>query len=67
MTVALWIINILLAVAFLGAGAMKVAKKPEQLKESGMQWVEDVSPGLVKFIGVAEVLGAIGLILPLAC
>jgi hypothetical protein len=31
-----------------------------------MTWVPHVSPALVRFIGVAEFLGAIGLILPLA-
>jgi hypothetical protein len=28
---------------------------------TSLPWVEDVSPGLLKFIGVVEVLGALGL------
>lgn len=31
-----------------------------------MPWVEDFSDGTVKFIGVVEILGALGLILPAA-
>lgn len=66
MTVTLWIINILLAVAFLGAGFMKVAQPKQKLQDSGMNWVENTSEGAVKAIGSAEILGAVGLILPLA-
>jgi hypothetical protein len=45
---------------------MKVSRSKEQLAGSGMGWVEDFSPGMVKFIGLVEILGAIGLILPAA-
>jgi putative exporter of polyketide antibiotics len=31
-----------------------------------MPWVNDYSPGMVKFVGAAELIGAIGLILPQA-
>jgi uncharacterized membrane protein YphA (DoxX/SURF4 family) len=64
--VVLWIVAGVLAAAFLGAGAMKVSRSKEQLAGSGMAWVEDFSPGMVKFIGLVEILGAIGLILPAA-
>ncbi len=63
MNIALWIVQILLAVAFLGAGIMKSTQSKEKLGEK-MAWVEDFSPGMIRFIGIAEVLGAIGLILP---
>ena len=63
MLIALWIINALLAVAFLGAGLMKITGKREQMLER-MAWVADYSQTQVKLIGVVEVLGAIGLILP---
>jgi uncharacterized membrane protein YphA (DoxX/SURF4 family) len=63
MNVALWILQILLAVAFLGAGATKLLKPKEQLGEK-MGWAEDFSQPMIKFIGAAEVLGALGLILP---
>lgn len=66
MTVALWILNILLAVAFLGAGGMKTSRSRAQLKEAGMGWTDAFSDAGVRLIGIAEVLGAVGLILPLA-
>lgn len=66
MTVTLWIINVLLALAFLAAGGMKLARPKEALVRSGMGWAESFQTGTVKLIGLAEVLGALGLILPLA-
>lgn len=66
MNLVLWIVAGLLALAFLGAGLMKALRPKVALAESGLTWVEDFSPGMVKAIGVLEVLGAIGLILPAA-
>lgn len=64
MNVVLWIIAGLLAVAFLAAGAMKLAQPKERLAASGMGWVDNFSPGTIKAIGALEVLAAIGLVLP---
>jgi uncharacterized membrane protein YphA (DoxX/SURF4 family) len=64
--VVLWILAGLLAVAFLAAGTMKMVRSKEQLASSGMAWVEDFSPGMVKLIGLLEFLAAIGLVLPAA-
>lgn len=64
MNVVLWIVTIVLAVVFLGAGLMKLTRPKEQLAASGMGFVEDFSAGAVKAIGAVEVLAAIGLILP---
>lgn len=66
MLVALWIVNGLLALAFLGAGLMKLTRPKAALKASGMGWTDDYSDGAVKLIGLAELLGALGLVLPLA-
>ena len=66
MNITLWIIAGLLAAAFAAAGAMKLAQPKAKLAESGMAWTEDFSEGQVKLIGLVEVLGAIGLILPAA-
>ena len=63
MNVFLWVLQGLLAAAFLMAGLMK-ATRPKPDLAAQMPWVEDFSAGTVKFIGVAEVLGAVGLILP---
>jgi uncharacterized membrane protein YphA (DoxX/SURF4 family) len=62
--ITLWIVAAVLALAFLGAGAMKLTQPKEKLAASGMGWTESFSPGAVKAIGAAEVLGALGLILP---
>jgi uncharacterized membrane protein YphA (DoxX/SURF4 family) len=62
MNIALWVVQIALGLAFLMAGSMK-ALQYEKAKAS-MPWVKDSSKGLVLFIGIAELLGGIGLILP---
>ena len=64
MNIVLWIVAGLLAVAFLGAGLMKLGQPRKKIVDSGMGWAEDVSDGGVKAIGALEVLGALGLILP---
>lgn len=65
MDVVLWVIAGLLAVAFLGAGGMKLATPRAKLLENPqMQWASDFSEPMVKAIGAAEVLGAIGLVVP---
>jgi uncharacterized membrane protein YphA (DoxX/SURF4 family) len=66
MNIALWIIAVLLAVAFLAGGAMKLIQPKEKLAASGMGFVEDFSAGTVKAIGILEVLAAVGLIVPAA-
>jgi hypothetical protein len=59
MTYALWIVQGLLAAVFLFAGVMKLVLPLEALKGP-----VDLPGWLVRFIGVAETLGALGLILP---
>ncbi len=66
MNIVLWVVAGLLAVAFAGAGSMKLAKSKQQLHESGMAWTEDFSQTQIRAIGAVEVLGALGLILPAA-
>ena len=59
MSRALWIVQGLLAALFLFAGGMKLVLPVEELT------AQVPLPGLfVRFIGVCEVLGALGLILP---
>lgn len=64
MNITLWIIAAVLALVFLAAGSMKLTQPKAKLAASGQGWVENVSPGAIKAIGAAEILGAIGLILP---
>ena len=65
MLIALWILNGLLALVFLAVGLMKLARPREALVASGMGYAADFSSVQVKLIGVVEILGAVGLILPL--
>ncbi|WP_040164271.1 DoxX family protein [Microbacterium gorillae] len=66
MLIALWILNIVLALAFLAVGGMKLLKSKDALLAGGMGWVRNAHPAVVKLVGALEVLGAIGLIAPLA-
>jgi uncharacterized membrane protein YphA (DoxX/SURF4 family) len=64
MTYVLWIIQILLALLFLFAGGTKLVLPLDVLASMGSPNQIQL-PGLfVRFIGVVEVLGALGLILP---
>jgi len=64
MNVVLWIIQALLAVTYVIIGGAKAFQSLEGLSKR-MTWVHNVPAALVRFIGIAELLGAIGLILPL--
>ena len=63
MDIAYWILSALLAVFYLYAGGKKVLQSQERLLPM-MGWVDTVPMPLVRVIGVLEVLGAAGLILP---
>jgi hypothetical protein len=64
MTYVLWIIQVLLTLLFLFAGGMKLVISPEKLAAMGSP-NQVILPGLfIQFIGVCEVLGALGLLLP---
>ncbi len=63
MNIVLWILQGLLALAFLIAGFIHAFMPLESLKKN-MTWVSAFPAAFVRFIGVAEMLGAIGLILP---
>ena len=65
MTIFLWILQALLAAMFLMAGTMKATQPIDKLAPK-LPWVTSYSPATVRFIGIAELLGAIGLILPAA-
>jgi hypothetical protein len=66
MTIAFWIVADLTALMYFGAGAMKVVRPRPALQAAGMGWTENFSASGIKLIGLAEVLGALGLILPIA-
>jgi hypothetical protein len=63
----MWAIQILLAVAFGAAGTMKLVRSKAQLAANlHMGWVHAVPEDWIKLLGVAEILGAIGLVVPMA-
>lgn len=65
MTVFLWIAQIVLAAMFALAGVQKSTQPVEKLAAK-LPWVADHSTGTVRFIGLMELAGAIGLIAPAA-
>ena len=65
MTYILWIIQVLLALLFLFAGGSKLIMPIEQMQELARQAGQTPLPGLfLRFLGIVEVLGGLGLILP---
>jgi uncharacterized membrane protein YphA (DoxX/SURF4 family) len=64
MQIALWIDAILVALLYVLAGGMKVFNTAK-FSESA-PWAQKVGPSVVRVVGVIELLGAIGLVLPQA-
>jgi uncharacterized membrane protein YphA (DoxX/SURF4 family) len=60
MTYVLWTVQVLLALLFLFSGGAKLALPAEAMKGQGV----DLPVPFLRFIGVCEVLGALGLVLP---
>jgi len=65
MNTALWIAQSLLALVFLFAGGIKVSQRKVTLRFKIGEWVDDVTDGFINFVGTFEILGALGLILPM--
>ncbi|MDT0613537.1 DoxX family protein [Streptomyces lancefieldiae] len=63
MNVAYWIVAGLLAAFYLYGGGLKVVRSRERLRPM-MAWVDSVPVPAVRALGVVEVLGATGLLLP---
>lgn len=63
MNIVLWIAQGLLAFIYLMAGAMKTSMTAKA-KET-LPWAKERSDGFVRFVGTSEILGGLGLILPL--
>ncbi|WP_028850380.1 DoxX family protein [Thermocrispum municipale] len=67
MNTAAWVVQGVLAAMFFGVGLAKVTQTRQQLQalSPNLAWTEDFGDTTVKLIGAAEVLGALGLILPM--
>ena len=64
LNIALWICQILLGIVFGYSGLMKSAKTEKELVAMGQTGVENLPTVLIRFIGVMEILGVIGLFAP---
>jgi uncharacterized membrane protein YphA (DoxX/SURF4 family) len=62
MNIVLWILQVLAAVMFLMAGVLHGFQ--QERAKAQLKWPAAVPPGLLTFIGVSEILGALGLVLP---
>ena len=65
MNIAIWILQGLIAFIFMFSGINKAYFDEKTLVKKGQTGVEGLSKWFIKFIGVSEILGAIGLILPI--
>jgi uncharacterized membrane protein YphA (DoxX/SURF4 family) len=63
MNIALWVIQVFLAVAFLASGLGKVAR-PRLALVDRTPYVEDFSDAQIKGIGTLELFAAVGLVVP---
>lgn len=64
MNIALWVVQILLALVFLMVGTLKVTQPKEKMAKN-MEWVKVTPTWAIRLLGILEILGAIGLILPI--
>ncbi|AYD46621.1 DoxX family protein [Arachidicoccus soli] len=64
MNAILWVIQSLIAIVFLYSGVNKSIYSRQKLVSKGQTGVEGLSKGMIRFIGISEILGAIGIILP---
>lgn len=64
MNTALWLAQSLLFVLFMYSGWMKSTRSAPELVAMGQTGVEHVPTPLIRFIGVSELVGAVGLLIP---
>ncbi|WP_040163516.1 DoxX family protein [Microbacterium gorillae] len=66
MNTVLWIVQSLLAVVFLASGVVKSIAGKERLIATGQTGVAPYPIGFIRVIAACEIVGALGLIVPLA-
>ena len=64
METALWTAQVLLAAIFLATGLTKLTQPRAQMAAGPMGWAAGVSDVEFRAVGLLEVLGALGLVLP---
>lgn len=60
----LWILAGFLAAIFLGTGVLKLTRSREEIVAAGLGWAQDYSEPTLRRLGWAEVLGAVGVLVP---
>jgi len=63
MNIVLWILQILLALLFLFAGGAKFVMTAEDMRKAAPDAIQ-LPMMFIRFIGVCEILGGLGLVLP---
>jgi uncharacterized membrane protein YphA (DoxX/SURF4 family) len=63
LNIALWIVQILLALTFAGTGIWKIVTPISELGAK-MPWMGEVSPGFLYATAVFDILGGVGVLLP---
>jgi uncharacterized membrane protein YphA (DoxX/SURF4 family) len=66
MNIAFWVVQVLLGVAFIAAGGMKVFAYEKYKAMSEKNGPSGLKHGLVTFIGLSEIAGAVGIVFPMA-
>ncbi|MEE6179353.1 DoxX family protein [Mycobacterium sp. 050134] len=64
MGVALLVLSTGLAAGFAAAGTMKLVLSRSQLALRGASWAADFGSGTVRFVGLTELVGAMGILVP---
>jgi len=65
MNIILWVLQILMAILFMNSGISKSTLGIPALMAKGQTGVEKLPIPFIRFIGISEIFGAIGLILPM--
>ncbi|MER7607914.1 DoxX family protein [Nocardioides sp. NPDC127503] len=63
MNIALWIVACVFGFGYVAGGIVKLTM-PYEKYAAKLGWPGDFTPGNVRFMGVVEILGGIGLVLP---
>lgn len=62
MSIFLWILQIVLALMFLGIGTQRLTRPAHQLRR--LPWTEGYSSAVIRVIGAVELLAGLGLLVP---
>lgn len=65
MNIALWIAQGLLAAMYLMVGIMKTFQPGKVRENPQMTWAHNRQDAFIRFVGISELLGGLGLILPM--